>query len=167
LEEAHDSFSEGHFGVNKTLDRIQKRFYWSTCKQDVEDWCRTCMICVAKKGPSGKGKSELQIYNAGTPFKKLQMDILGPFPVSVSENRYLLVISNCFTKWVEAFLIRNFRIKTVAKILVDQVISRFGVPSEIHTDQGGTLILDFFLELALLLGIRKTRIIPLHLQFKV
>jgi len=38
LEEAHDSFSGGHFGVNKTLDRIRKRFYWATCKQDVEDW---------------------------------------------------------------------------------------------------------------------------------
>jgi len=86
------------------------------------------MVCVAKKDPFEKGKFELRIYNAGTPFEKLQMDILGPFPVTSSGNRYLLVISNCFTKWIEAFPIRNFRTKTVARILVDQVISRFGVP---------------------------------------
>jgi len=164
LEEAHDSFSAGHFGVNKTLDRIRKRFYWSTCKQDVEDWCRTCLVCVAKKGPSEKGRSKLQIYNAGTPFERLQMDILGPFPVSVSGNKYLLVVSDCFTKWVEAFPIRNFRTKTIAEILVNQVISRFGVPLEIHTDQGRNFDSRLFLELALLLGIKKTRTTPLHPQ---
>jgi len=136
LKEAHDSFSGGHFGVNKTLDRIRKRFYWATCKQDVEDWCRTCTICVAKKGPTEKGKSELQIYNAGMPFERLQMDILGPFPVSTLGNKYLLVVTDCFTKWVEAFPISNFKTNTVARVLVDQVVSRFGVPTEIHTDQG-------------------------------
>jgi len=118
LEEAHDSFSGGHFGVNKTLDRIRKRFYWATCKQDVEDWCKTCTICVAKKGPTEKGKSELQIYNAGTPFERLQMDILGPFPISTLGNKYLLVVTDCFTKWVEAFPIKNFRANTVARVLV-------------------------------------------------
>jgi len=66
LEEAHDSFLGGHFGVNRPLDRTRKRFYWATCKQDVENWCRTCTICVAIcVGPIERGKSELQIYNAG------------------------------------------------------------------------------------------------------
>jgi len=41
------------------------------------------MICVAKKYPFEKGKSE-KIYNAGTSFERLQIDILGPFPVSSS-----------------------------------------------------------------------------------
>jgi len=102
------------------------------------------LICVAKKGPSEKGRSELRIYNAEMPFEMLQMDILGPFPVSASGNRYLLIISDCFTKWVEVFPIRNFRTKTIAEILVNQMISRFDVPLEVHTDQGReTLILDF------------------------
>jgi len=150
--------------VNKTLDRIRKRFYWSTCKQDVEDWCKTCLVCVAKKGPSEKGRSELRIYNAGTPFEWLQMNILDPFPVSVSGNRYLLVISDCFTKWVEAFPIRNFRTKTIAEILVNQVISKFGVPLEVHTDQERNFDSRLFLELALLLRIKKIRTTPLHPQ---
>jgi len=68
------------------LDRIRKRFYWATYKQDVEDWCRTCVVCVAKIGPSEKKKSELQIYNSGSPFERLQMDILDPFPISSLGN---------------------------------------------------------------------------------
>ncbi|XP_019888240.1 uncharacterized protein LOC109611168 [Ooceraea biroi] len=39
LEEAHDSPTGGHFGVNKTLAKIRQRYYWATCKSDVEDWC--------------------------------------------------------------------------------------------------------------------------------
>ncbi|XP_070172331.1 protein NYNRIN-like [Polyergus mexicanus] len=114
LEEAHDSSSGGHFGVNKTLGKIRKRFYWGTCKQDVENWCRSCHVCIAKKGPFDKGKSELRIYNAGVPFERMQMDILGPFPTSSTGNKYLLVVSDCFTKWVEAFPLKNFRANTVA-----------------------------------------------------
>jgi len=73
LEEAHDSPSEGHFGVNKTLDKIRKRFYWATYKQDVKDWCRSYKVCIARKGPSDKGKSELQLYNVGGPFERIQI----------------------------------------------------------------------------------------------
>jgi len=74
LEKAHDSPSGGHFGINKTLEKIRKRFYWASCKQDVEEWCRSCKVCPARKGPTWKGKSPLQIYNVGAPFERVQMD---------------------------------------------------------------------------------------------
>jgi len=50
---------------------------------------------------------------------------------------------------------------------VNQVISRFGVPLEVHTDQGRNFDSRLFLELALLLGIKKTKITPLHPQSNV
>jgi len=164
LEEAHDSPTGGHFGVNKTLGKIRKHFYWSSCKQDVEHWCESCKVCLAKKGPADKGKSSLQIYNAGAPFERIQLDILGPLPISSSGNRYLLVITDCFTKWVEAFPLRNIRTKTIAEVFVNQVIARFGVPLELHTDQGRNFESRMFLDLTQLLGIKKTRTTPLHPQ---
>lgn len=54
-----DSPSGGHFGVNKTLAKIRQGFYWATCKKDVEKWCRSYIVCIAKAGPSDKGKSSL------------------------------------------------------------------------------------------------------------
>jgi len=98
LEEAHDSSIEGHFDVNKTLEKIRKRFYWVTCKQDIENWCKSCKVCVSKQGSSRKGKSPLQIYNVGLPFQRVQMDVLGPLPKTDSGNRFVLVIVDCFTK---------------------------------------------------------------------
>lgn len=51
----------GHFGVNRNLERIRKKYYSIGCKQEVEDWCSTCTICIIRKGPAGQGKSEMRI----------------------------------------------------------------------------------------------------------
>ncbi|XP_071576157.1 uncharacterized protein [Temnothorax nylanderi] len=57
LEEAHDSSSGGHFGMNKTLSKIRRRFYWATCKRDVETGADLVVSVVAKRGPSDKDYS--------------------------------------------------------------------------------------------------------------
>ncbi|KMQ87095.1 integrase core domain protein [Lasius niger] len=92
------------------------------------------------------------------------MDILGPLPTITSGNRYLLVIVDCFTKWVEAFPLKNIKARTVAKVFVSQIISKHGVPLEVHTDQGKNFESKLFAELMDLLGIRKTRTTALHPQ---
>ncbi|KAL6418741.1 hypothetical protein ACFW04_011821 [Cataglyphis niger] len=88
----------------------------STCKRDVKDWCKSCKICISKKGPIEKGKSPMQIYNVGNPFQRVQMDIFGPLPIISSGNKYLIVIVDCFIKWVEAFSLKSIRAKTMAQI---------------------------------------------------
>lgn len=134
LGKAYNIPTGEHFGTNKTLGKIRKRFYWATCKHDVEDWCTSCRVCMAEMGPSSK-RSALQIYNVGAPFKKIKVDILKPLPVSHVEIKYLLMVIDCFTKWPEAIPIKNKRATTVAKSLVRQMFSRHGVPLELHTDQ--------------------------------
>ena len=64
------------------------------------------------------------------------MAILGPFPISTLGNRYLLVITDCFTEWVEALPLSNMRTKTIAEVFVREIVCRYGVPLEVHTDQG-------------------------------
>jgi len=97
---------------------------------------------------------KVRVADLGSPFEKLQIDILGPFSISSSGNKYLLVIS-LFQKWVEAFPIKNFKTKIIAKIFVNQVVSRFGVPQELHTDQDRNFDSQLFLELLHLLRIKR------------
>ena len=77
----------------------------------------------------------MKLSSSGYPMERIATDILGPLPETDKRNRYILVITDYFTKWVEAYPIPDQRAETVAKCLVDEVISRFGVQSYIHSDQ--------------------------------
>lgn len=134
LAEHHDSPSGGHFAVNKTLERIRERYFWARCRSDVEEWCRTCHVCAARKGPRGKGSSPMQTYNVGAPFERVAMDILGPLPETRSGNRVALVMADYFTKWPEIVALPDQRAETVARAFVTTIVCRFGSPLQLHTD---------------------------------
>jgi len=87
------------------------------------------------------------------------MDILGSFPTTSSGNKYLIIV-DCFTKWVEAFSLKNIRAKIVAEIFLSQVVSRYGIPLEIYTDQGRNFESKLFLKLMEILGIKRTSLHP-------
>ncbi|KAJ8914093.1 hypothetical protein NQ315_014289 [Exocentrus adspersus] len=42
LQAVHSGVGGGHFGINKTLDKVRERFYWLGSRSDVEEWCRRC-----------------------------------------------------------------------------------------------------------------------------
>ena len=69
-----------------------------------------------------------------------------------------------FTKWPEAYPIPNQEATTVAEVLVKELVSRFGVPVELHSDQGRNFESRVFQEMCRILGIKKTRTTPLHPQ---
>lgn len=97
-------------------------------------------------------------------FERVQMDILGSLPTTSAGNQYLLVVIDCFTKWIENFPIRNIKASTIANVFVKQVISRHEIPLEIHTDQGKNFESKIFQGITRLLGIKKTRTTTLHPQ---
>ena len=89
--------------------------------------------------------------------ERIGLDLSGPYPVSKQGNRYLMVVSCYFTKWVEAIPIKNREATTIAEELVNKFISVHGVPLEIHTDMGSSFESEFFQEVCRLLGTHKTR----------
>ena len=106
----------------------------------------------------------MQTVQVGYPMERLATDILGEFPETEHQNRYILVVSDYFSKWTEAFPMPNMEAKTVARIIVNEVICRFGVPNAIHSDQGRQYESQLFSEVCLLLQIQKTRTTPYHPQ---
>ena len=93
---------------------------------------------------------------------RLCSDILGPFPISERGNRFVLVVMDCFSKWVEAYAIPDLTAETVARKIVNEFISRFGNPLEFHTDQGRNYESNLFQEMCRLLEIHKTWTTPYH-----
>jgi len=82
----------------------------------------------------------------------------------VSGNKYLLIVVDCFIKWVKAFPLKNVKAKTVAETFLNQVVFKHGVPLEVHMDQGRNFESRVFRELSYALGIKKTKTSTFHPQ---
>ncbi len=144
LRQLHDAPSEGHLGFTKTLDKIWACFYCPGQRRDVEDWCRACQTCALRKSPSRNGRAPLQSETAGIPLQHVAMDVLAPLPQTLSGNKYIVVIGEYFTKWMEAFPMPTMEAITIAELFVNNFVCRFmnnfvcrfGTPDQLHTDQG-------------------------------
>ena len=68
--------------------------------------------------------------------ERIAIDIMGPLPVAQDGDKYIIVVADYFTKWTEAYAIPDQTAETVAAVLVEEFICRFGTPVQIHTDQG-------------------------------
>jgi hypothetical protein len=95
-----------------------------------------CSFCSQTKPPNKKKRAPMQIVETGFPMERIAMDILCELPETSGGNKHILVISDYYTKWTECFAMPNMEAKTVVKLLVEEVIVRFGTPYVIHTDQG-------------------------------
>ena len=90
------------------------------------------------------------------------MDILDVCDPTPEGHRYILVIADYFSKWTEAFPMKNKCADTVANILVEHIILRFGMPMVIHSDQGREFENGLMKSLCTLLGCTKTRTATYH-----
>ena len=164
LQQCHDAVTAGHMGIRRTLASVRARFFWPRMRKAVERWCRDCTICASRKHPNQKRRGPLQKYQMGLPMERVALDITGPWPVSHEGNRYVLVVSDYFTKWSEAYPIPDQEAKTVAETFVKQFIARFGAPLLVHTDQGTNFQSRLFREMCALMGVKKTRTTAFHPQ---
>lgn len=76
-------------------------------------------------------KGRMKKYNCSTtPFERIAID--GPFPTTANNNKCILIAMDYFTKWPKAHIIPSQEVSTVAQVLVDNLVCRFGVPLELH-----------------------------------
>ena len=162
LKYSHDLKTAGHLGGKKTLSRVRQMFYWPGLQSDVRSYVAGCETCTKRKEPNPTKRAPMQIVRSGYPMERLAIDILGELPMTPNGNKYILVISDYFTKWTEALPMPNMEACTVAKTLVENVLCRFGIPQKIHSDQGRQFESNLFQEMCKLLGIEKTRTTPYH-----
>jgi hypothetical protein len=158
----HDHMSSGHLGEDKTYQRLKQYFYWVNAQQDVSLYCRKCVVCQAQKMPRKTPKAPLQSTVVGVPFEKCGMDILGPIPLSDRGNKYILSVTDYFTKWVELYPMPDMKVETIVVILVSEFISRYGLMKQLLTDQGRQFESLLFQQLCTSLGIEKLRCSAFH-----
>ena len=70
------------------------------------------------------------------PFAQWGLDIVGPFPKAAGNKKYLLVSTDYFTKWVEAEPLANTRDVDAKKFVWKNIVTRFGIPHTLISDNG-------------------------------
>ena len=153
-----------HPGISRTLEILKSRFYWPTWRRDVYDHVTTCRVCKQVNGNRRKRNQAFRQFLSGTPWQRIMVDFFGPLPMSGRGNRYILVFMDQFSKWVECFATPDCTAETVSKYLIEEIVCRYGVPYEIHSDQGRVFVSQLITQLCAKLNIHKTRTTPYRPQ---
>ena len=92
------------------------------------------------------------------------MDIVGPFPRAARNKKYLLVGTDYFTKWVEVEPLANIRDVDVKKFLWKNIVTRFGIPHTLISDNGLQFDSKSFRRYCCEMGIRNRYSTPAYPQ---
>lgn len=157
LNNMHVRISAGHLGTKKTTERVKQRFYWYGLKDDVNLHIKSSDTCEANKLPQKKLSAPMGHLSSGTPLDNLAIDFLGHLPLTRNGNRFILVLTDHFTKFVKVIAMPNKQAEECAFKICNEFIARWGAPISIHCDQGASFESKFFKELCALFNMRKKR----------
>ena len=159
LQQVHDAPGAGHLGVDKALEKARQLGYWVSMYEDVVKHCQECASCQQAKLPS-PSKAPLVNVPISRPWQMVAVDVLA-VPPSFNNNRYLLVIQDYFTKWVEAIPLPDQTTTRITNALV-QVFSTYGMPEILHSDQGKNFESTLLQQTLATFGIHRSRTTAYH-----
>ena len=165
IQSAHNSLVGGHMGLFKSRERILERYFWPSMSRDIKEHIEACKECQASKPWGRDQRVPLKpLPQPADPNHRIHVDLFGPLAASGSGKKYVIVITDSFTKYVELAAIPNKEAGTVAKAIMDMWITRYSTPAEIVTDGGKEFANQLLDRLCLELGILHKQTSPYHPQ---
>ncbi|KAG8183285.1 hypothetical protein JTE90_004905 [Oedothorax gibbosus] len=153
-----------HLGIAKTKDALFKTFYWPNCYRKVEAFVKSYDLCQRVGKPQDKKKAPLKLVPVITEiFSKINVDAVGPLPVTPSGNKYLITAVCMSSKYPDAIPVENLKSTSIIDALL-QVFSRMGFPKELQTDQGTSFTSALTTEFLERFGIKVVRSSVYHPQ---
>ena len=152
-----------HPGVAASKRLVSERYFWPYMKTNIKTWTTTCLKCQRAKVNKHTKTGFDQIKVPPGRFSHIHMDIVGPLPISQGHS-YLLTIVDRFTRWPEAYPLKDITTPTIVNAFIHNYVSRFGTPDTITTDQGRQFEAKFFKELMSTFGINRIRTTSYHPQ---
>jgi transposase InsO family protein len=155
LSYIHGSPTTGHFGIARTSRRLASRFWWPGYRADVSKHVAGCLACeTARKGKPPRQGQMVQ-YHPTRRFELVAVDILEISPRSRRGNSKLLVIGDTFSRFAWAHPIKDEKVETVTRVLLDGWFLRYGPPEKLLSDRGKVFASNLLARVCEVLGIRK------------
>jgi transposase InsO family protein len=164
LQRAHGDNLSGHNGIFQTKQRLLQSYYWSGMDTDIQDFISKCHKCQVGRKRSGPPQLLSPLPQCTEPQQRVHADLFGPLKTTIGDKKYILSMTDAFTKYVELVVIPSKDAATVAKAIYDRWICRFGCPLQVVTDQGKEFCAQLTDELFTLLNIQHTTTTAYHPQ---
>ncbi|GKC00951.1 reverse transcriptase domain-containing protein [Tanacetum coccineum] len=137
LREIHEGSCSMHAGTRSVVAKaLRTGYYWPTMHKDARTLIRTCQYCQVHKPILRNPQQNLTLITFPWPFYKWGIDIAGPFPEGPGKVKFLIVVIDYFTKWIEAKPVAIITGNQIKKFVWDNIVCRFGLPGEIISDNG-------------------------------
>ena len=147
LQHLYNSLLSGHLGHRKTVGRILQTLFWYDLHTYVFIWIQQCDHCGANKLPPKRPRAPLGSTGTGAPMDKWATDFLGLLLLTPRGNSFIMVVTDLFSKWTDAYASPDQTVLTTAQCLINGMISQFGCPLEMLTDKGRNYVSKLFKEL--------------------
>jgi transposase InsO family protein len=165
LQVYHNNPLSGHFGVQRTYLKIKNKYWWPNMKRSIARYIQSCLPCQQYNISRSKKPGRLQpISPPEGPFQLIGMDFCGPFKQTPRGNRYVLCITDYFTRWVVAIAVPDCSAQTAAEALFNEYICKYGVPAVILSDQGTHFHNQLMEAMSKLMGYKHTYSTTYHPQ---
>ena len=154
--QAVDLAHQGHQGVVKTKQLLREKVWFPGIDRLAEQLVKECVPCQAAIDTSKPVPLQPSVLPAA-PWTELSMDFCGPLP----NGMYLMVLIDDYSKFPEVEIINTTTAKAVIPKL-DRILSSFGIPRIIRTDNGPPFQGQEFADYAEKMGFKHRKITPLH-----
>lgn len=160
MSENHDEPTAGHFGVDKTMEKITRTYYWPAMWRMIRKYVSDCDICRRSKTERHQPYGELQpLEPAEHPWSSIALDFIVKLPKSKAptgeEYDSILTITERLTKFAYFIPVREaISAPEVAYILFRYIVANHGLPKEIISDRDARFLSNFWQTLLSLVGIQ-------------
>jgi hypothetical protein len=140
LRASHDEHA--HMGDTKTYRRLRQIVFWRGMQKDVVEYIKSCDLCEFKGKTTDRMHDPhitLRHPTVFRPFQRVSVDLIGPFPSSLSGHRHVVVAVCHFSKWVIAQGIPTKEAQHVAEVLIQHLFMMFGPAEVLLADNGGEI----------------------------
>jgi transposase InsO family protein len=133
VNQYHDQL--GHMALDKTYDSLRSKYYFPNMYKKIGthiDQCITCQVRSDKKSKPPLQETDIPPF----PFAKMGLDLSGPYPTTLSGNRYIVAFIDIYSGYPEAYAIPDKSAYNIAYLLIEEIFPRYGSALEIITDNG-------------------------------
>lgn len=155
LKAFHDSPTAGHLGVDRTVKRIENNFFWKGLRKDVIRYVKTCVECQKYKPTNQKPAGLFQSTATNQRFEVLSIDLFGPLPTGPNGEKWIFIVEDTASRWVELFALSKATAQQCALTLLNEIFLRYGLPRRIISDNGTQFISAVMQQLTFCLNIEQ------------